>query len=193
MMIFQRNRAVAVLALIGGLAVLGPVVPSNAAEQAVKAEVNPPGDIPDNQVFITYAAPLGATLQVPEGWGRNDTAAGAVFSDKYNILEVRVAPAAAAPTVDSVNASDVAALKATDRAANITSVKALKLDGGDAIRIDYAINSDPNPVTNKQIRLEGVRFILFGHGKIATLDMRAPYGADNVDQWRLMSNSLRVQ
>jgi hypothetical protein len=49
-------------------------------------------------------------------------------------------------------------------------------------------------VTNKQIRLEAVRFYLPGsNGKVAVLDMSAPLGADNVDQWNLMANSLRVK
>src|SRR4051794_38360140 len=53
-----------------------------AAEKAVAPEHNPPGDIPDTQVFVTYASPLGFTIKVPEGWSRKDDAQSAVFSDK---------------------------------------------------------------------------------------------------------------
>jgi HKD family nuclease len=37
-------------------------------EQPLKPEKNPPGDIPDNQVFIDYVSTLGFSLKVPEGW-----------------------------------------------------------------------------------------------------------------------------
>ena len=39
---------------------------ADAAEQAVAPERNPPGDISDSQVFISYAGP-GFSMQVPEG------------------------------------------------------------------------------------------------------------------------------
>ena len=51
-------------------------------EQPLKPERNPPGDIPDNQVFIDYVSPLGFSLKVPEGWARRDTPDGASFADK---------------------------------------------------------------------------------------------------------------
>jgi hypothetical protein len=56
--------------------------------------------------------------------------------------------------------------------------------------IKYTSNSDPNPVTGKQIRLEHDRYLIAKDGKLATIDFSAPEGADNVDQWRLMSNAF---
>ena len=35
------------------------------------------------------------------------------------------------------------------------------------------------------------RSLFWKDGKLATLRLYAPYGADNVDQWRLMSRSFR--
>ena len=67
----------------------------------------------------------------------------------------------------------------------------MKLPAGAAIKVVYTSNSDPNPVTNKQIRLESERFYLSGNGKLAELTFSAPAGADNVDQWTLMSKSFR--
>ncbi|MGN6487306.1 MAG: hypothetical protein ACTHLT_05740 [Devosia sp.] len=162
------------------------------AESAVTAEKNPPGDIPDSQVFVDYKGP-GFTIKVPEGWSRTDEAAGARFADKYNTIEVTVATAAAAPTLGEVSTGEAKSLVDAGRAVKVASVKDVKLDGGRAIRIDYAANSQPNAVTNKQIRLEDVRFLLFKAGKLVTLDMSAPLGADNVDQWNLMANSIRIQ
>jgi hypothetical protein len=73
----------------------------------------------------------------------------------------------------------------------VVKVKQAKLKAGSAILIAYTSNSAPNPVTNKQIRLEHDRYLFYKDGKVATLDMAAPQGADNVDDWLLMANSLR--
>jgi hypothetical protein len=163
-----------------------------AAEQTVPAENNPPGDIPDNQVFVSYRSPFGFTLQVPEGWSRADRPDGVRFFDKYNIIDIDVAQSAAAPNADSVRSREAAAL-ASGHAVKIASVNDVKLSGGPAVRIVYTANSEPNPVTSKQIRLEHERFIFFKDGKTATADSAAPQGADNADQWRLMANSFQWQ
>jgi ABC-type oligopeptide transport system ATPase subunit len=65
------------------------------------------------------------------------------------------------------------------------------LPSGPAVQIIYTSNSDPNPVTNKQIRLENERYLIAHNGKLATLTMSAPAGADNADQWKLMADSFR--
>jgi hypothetical protein len=162
-----------------------------AAEKPVAPEHNPPGDIPDTQVFITYASPLGFTIKVPEGWSRGEEPKAARFSDKYNTIEIGVSPADSAPTVESVNANQLPELVNGGRAVKVVKVKQVKLKTGPAILIAYTSNSAPNPVTNKQIRLEHDRYLFYKDGKLATLDMAAPQGADNVDDWLLMANSLR--
>ncbi len=159
------------------------------AENAVAPEHNPPGDISDSQVFIDYAG-SGFSMKVPEGWSRNDIAGGATFSDKYNLIDVTSTAAAVAPTVESAKKTEVAAIEAAARAAKIRDVSAVKLKGGPAIKIGYQSNSEPNAVTGKQIRLDRVRYLMFHAGSVVSLDMAAPAGADNVDQWLLMANSV---
>ncbi len=161
-----------------------------AVEKAVTPEKNPPGDIPDTQVFIDYVSPLGVAMKVPEGWSRKDTADGAVFADKYNTITIAVGPADAAPKA-SPDDPAITAFARAGRAVKISGVKAVKVKGGPAVQLAYSANSEPNPVTNKQIRLEANRYLFFKNGKLATLDMTAPLGADNVDQWQLMANSFR--
>jgi hypothetical protein len=185
------NSAAALVFCLLSVSFYLPLASVAYAENAVSAEKNPPGDIPDSQVFIDYAGP-GFNMKVPEGWSRVDEAAGAKFSDKYNLIEATSAAATVAPTTAAVTADAAAELGKTGHAVKIASVKEVKLDGGKAIRIDYSANSEPNAVTNKQIRLEDVRFLLFKSGKLVTLDMAAPYGADNADQWTLMANSIRI-
>jgi hypothetical protein len=72
-----------------------------ADEHPLKPERNPPGDIPDNQVFIDYVSPLGFSLKVPEGWARQDLGDGASFADKYGRITVTQTTAPKMPTVDA--------------------------------------------------------------------------------------------
>jgi hypothetical protein len=162
-----------------------------AQEQPVAPETNPPGDIPDSQVFITYTSPLGFSLKVPEGWARSDRADGARFADKYDSVDVSAAAASSAPTVKTVRKDEAAALLKTGRAVKILSVTPIKLPTGNAVLIAYTSNSEPNAVTSKQIRLENNRYLFFNAGRLVALDLSAPVGADNVDQWKLMAESFR--
>ncbi|OQM74650.1 hypothetical protein [Manganibacter manganicus] len=189
---FPAGKAV-LFAVIGLVPIfgMGLASPAFSAEKPVPAEKNPPGDIPDTQVFIDYKAPQGFTIKVPEGWARSDRADGASFVDKLDGVVVTVANATAAPSVESVRNGEVPKLKVAGRAVTVASVKAVKLPAGPAIRIVYTSNSEPNAVTSKQVRLENERYLYFKDGKLATLELYAPKGADNVDQWQLMSKSFR--
>lgn len=163
------------------------------AEVPALAEKNPPGDIPDSQVFIDYHSPRGFTLKVPEGWARSDAPDGVSFVDKLDGIVVIISSAKVAPTVETVKRDYVPMMEKNGRAVKAGGVRAVKLPAGDAILISYSSNSEPNPVTNKQVRLENHRYLYFKDGKMAELDLYAPFGADNVDQWRLMSQSFRWQ
>src|SRR5712692_5674130 len=64
----------ALLAACLSLALGAPIIagPALAAETAIAPEKNPPGDIPDDQVFVQYTSPLSFSIKVPEGWSRVD-------------------------------------------------------------------------------------------------------------------------
>ncbi|MEO8600650.1 MAG: hypothetical protein ABI656_12560 [bacterium] len=177
------------ITFLGGmLPMMAP--PAMAAEQAAAPERNPPGDIPDSQVFVTFKSPAGFSVRVPEGWARTERKNGARFADKFNAVDIDISAAAALPTVASVKNGQAAELVKTGRAVNIKMVKNVKLTAGSAILIVYESNSEPNPVTNKQLRLENNRYLTYRNGKLATLYLAAPLGADNVDQWQLIAHSL---
>ncbi|MDW3688984.1 hypothetical protein RA280_46175 [Cupriavidus sp. CV2] len=185
---YPRIAAMAIVALatlIGSAPMVG--TPAMAMERPAAAEKNPPGDIPDNQVFVTYTSPLGFSLKVPEGWARTDRPDGTGFADKYNVVSITVASASAAPTADS----EAAHLVKVGRAVKIEAIRNVVLRSGPALLIVYSSNSGPNPVTNKPLRLENHRYLIYRSGKLATLDLSAPLGADNADQWKLMSNSFQ--
>ncbi|HXP31375.1 MAG TPA: hypothetical protein VN832_09820 [Stellaceae bacterium] len=166
-------------------------LPVLAQEAPVPREKSPPGDIPDNQVFVTYRSPLGFSLKIPEGWARKEDPSGVSFEDKYGRIAVKISPTASAPTAASVKASDAPALVKSGHAVTIVSVKDLKLPSGSAVRIAFTSNSEPNPVTAKRIRLESERYLIARDGKLASLTLSAPAGADNADQWTLMAESFR--
>lgn len=195
------NKMTAWLVIRGaaGLLAFAPVplfaqpsgTPLPASENPLKPEKNPPGDIPDNQTFIDYQSPLGFAIKVPEGWARRQASDNVIFSDKYNTIELTLAQRIEPVTVISVKLNEIGELEKTGKAVRISDVKATKLPSGSAIVVSYGSNSDPNPVTNKAIRLENERYFFWKDGKLVTLTLSAPFGADNVDQWQLMAKSFR--
>ena len=162
-------------------------------QQPIAAEKNPPGDIPDNQAFVAFRSPLGFAVKVPEGWARRELPNGVSFSDKYNELQVAVASAATAPTLPVLLAGDIAMLEKSPKAVRVAGVKPITLPAGSAFVAHYGANSDPNPVTNKAVRLENARYYFWKAGRLATLTLSAPAGADNADQWLLMARSVTWQ
>jgi hypothetical protein len=164
-----------------------------ASESPLTPEKNPPGDIPDNQVFIEYRSPLGFNINVPEGWARRQTSDGATFSDKYNTIALVVSQRAESLNVTSAKQQEINELEKTGKAVRVSAVKSVELPSGTAVVVSYSSNSEPNPVTNKAIRLENERYFFWKNGKLVTLTLSAPLGADNADQWNLMAKSFRWQ
>lgn len=162
------------------------------AEKPVAAEKNPPGDIPDNQVFVTYkSASAGYQLEVPEGWARQTNADNVKFTDKLNTEEVTVKNEPNPLNVATVKTKQVVELQKAGRAVQVTNVKDVQLPSGKAVLIEYTSNSEPDTVTGKQIRQENNSYLFYKNGKLATLTLSAPQGADNVDQWQRISRSFR--
>jgi hypothetical protein len=167
-----------------------------STETAVAPEVNPPGDIPDSQAFVPFKNTTGGyQLETPEGWARMavppEYSFDVTFVNKYDGVSVHIAPASAPPTAASVQANEVKRIQSNVRAVKITSVSEGTLTSGKAVAIKYTSNSNPSPITNKQIRLENVTYVLYKNGKEAMLTIWAPLGADNADQWNRMANSFR--
>jgi hypothetical protein len=166
---------------------------ASSAEKPVAAEKNPPGDIPDNQVFIEYSSPLGFKIKVPEGWARRESSDGVTFNDKYNTIALLRSERSDPVTLANVKQQDLAELEKTGEAVRVTAVKSVKLPAGSAVVVSYSSNSELNPVTAKAIREENERYFFWQNGKLVTLTLSSPYGADNADQWNLMSKSFRWQ
>jgi hypothetical protein len=158
----------------------------------VAAESNPPGDIPDTTVYIPYSSAKGHfQLKVPEGWSRRTTSASSTFTSNLNSITTAWIPMTAAPTVSTARSTTVPALKSGTLAFRLQSVRKVSLTGGPAIEIVYQVNSPPNSVTGRQYRLVVERFELQRAGRGVVLSLSSAVGSDNVDPWRIVSESFR--
>ena len=75
----NRMSALVIAAATASLVGFAPAslfAQASSTEKPVVPEKNPPGDIPDNQVFIEYRSPLGFKIKVPEGWARRESSDG---------------------------------------------------------------------------------------------------------------------
>lgn len=162
------------------------------AQQPVPAESNPPGDIPDSTVFVAYQSDAPRVLiKVPEGWARQTSASGTTFSSNLNAITIAAVPMTEMPTVASARATTVPGLSSTTLAFRLQSVSEVQLPGGPAIEIIYQANSQPNAVTGRQYRLVIERFEFYRSGQGAVLSLSSAVGSDNVDPWRVVSQSFK--
>jgi len=172
----------------------GGPAPTSAGSAVVNPnapEVHEAGDIPDSAVFVPYSPPDKAYIvKYPEGWSRTGDGAQVSFTDKYNAIEVAVVAKPSAPTVDSVTSVDLPAISA--KAANFTAgqVAVVSRKGGDSIAAAYTIDSAPNPVTGKTIRVAVERYEFWQNGRSVVLTLIGAVGADNKDPWRTVTDSF---
>jgi hypothetical protein len=167
--------------------------PAAPSQSPVAAESNPPGDIPDNLAFVAYSNTSGAYgFKHPEGWAETESGATVTFTDKLNGVHAEPGPDTAPPTVSSARSKDVPALTRSQPAFELRGVTAVTEPGGSGVRIVYRRNSQPDPVTGRQYRDEVERYELVSHGKEVVIELYGPVGADNVDAYRTMVQSLRL-
>jgi hypothetical protein len=155
-------------------------------------EANPPGDIPDNQAFVAFSpAGGGYSVKIPEGWARTSGGTVTAFTDKLNHIEVSTAAASTQPTIASVTTIDVPSIKA--KVPNFAMGKASTVvrHAGTSILLTYQGDSAPDEVTGKVVRDAFERYTFHRPGKRIDLTLSGPTNADNVDPWRIVSDSLR--
>jgi hypothetical protein len=142
-------------------------------------EVSPAGDIPDNQAYVAYSPPgSGFSVKVPEGWARTQQGGVTTFTDKLNTVRME-SRKGACPTPASVKAK---------QPGKVTTVKRT---AGKAIVDTYVADSTPNPVTGKVHSNDIQQYVFCKSGTAVTLTLSGPKGADNVDPWKIVTDSLR--
>jgi DNA/RNA-binding domain of Phe-tRNA-synthetase-like protein len=62
---------------------------------------------------------------------------------------------------------------------------------GKAVLVTYLLDSAPDKVTGKVVRDSAERYEFWHGGQEAILTLTGPKGADNVDPWRIVSDSVR--
>jgi hypothetical protein len=154
-------------------------------------EVNAQGDIPDNQQYVAYVpAAKGFSVKVPEGWARTTSPASATFTDKLNGIRVDVGSRPTAPTPASLRA-EVAALGATAHHFSAGPVKTESRKAGSTVVAFYRADAAADPVTGKVVNDDIERYQFWKNGTLVTLTLSGPHGADNVDPWRIVTDSFR--
>lgn len=163
---------------------------SPETEAPSEAESAATGDIPDNQVFLTFTnRPAGYSIRYPEGWARRGAGGDVTLQEKGNVIHIVVAKGAA-PTPASATAA-IARLKRSDPTIKAGKPEQLTIAGAPVIKVTYTRLSTPDPVTGKRLPLTIDRYLYAHGGKVATLDLGTPVGVDNVDAYRLISRSFR--
>ena len=138
-----------------------------------EAQAAATGDIPDNQVFLTFRnSAAGYSMKYPEGWAQQGAGPQVTFRDKNNIVRIDVTHAPR-PTTATVKGS-----------------QAVTISGHPALKVAYTTQSAPNAVTGKRVVLVVDRYYLWRGGKRAVVDLGTPRGVDNVDAYRLMIESF---
>lgn len=165
---------------------------SQTAPNPNAAEVNPAGDIPDDQVFVPYTQPgTNVSVSVPEGWSKTATGGAVTFTDKLNSIRIETAPAGAAPTAISVKSTEVPKLAKSVPGFSNPQVSTVTRKAGDAVLVTYTATAKTDPVTGKAGTDAVERYTFFRNGEAVTLTLSGPQGADNVDPWMTVTDSLK--
>jgi len=169
-----------------------PAVAATSQPHVAATESNPSGDIPDNQAYVSFSpAGGGYSVKIPEGWSRTSTATSSSFTDKLNRIEVSMVAAPAQPSIASVSSTDVPSVTSKVSKFAMGKVTSVVRRGGRAILLTYQGDSKPDQVTGKVIRDAFERYTFYRAGKRVDLTLSGPTNADNVDPWRIVSDSLR--
>lgn len=145
------------------------------------------GDIPDNQVFLTFRdKSAGWSMVYPEGWAQSGSGSQLAFRDKNNVVRIVIAKGAA-PSTAAVR-KQLASLKGAKLKSGSTQIT---VSGAPAIKVVYTTTSAPSQVTGKRVTLLVDRYYLSHAGKQAIVDLGTPQGVDNVDAYRRMIESFK--
>ena len=141
---------------------------------------------------MPFTPPGGVfTVSVPEGWARTTDGAATIFTDKANTVRIEAYALAAAPSTESVSVDELPIIASSTAGYRPGSVDVVERKAGQVMLITYQGTSSPNPVTGKTgtDAIERYEFWRGGHEVILTLS--GPVGADNVDPWRTITDSLQ--
>jgi hypothetical protein len=191
----RRALAAGAVLLALGAAACGSSSSGGSSTQAPSPnakESSPPGDIPDNQAFVRYTPPGGGfSVKVPEGWAQRTAGGAVVFTDKLNAIRIESRGASAPLTVKTARSGELARLAHSVKGFRPGKVSTVSRQAGTAVRVTYLASAAANPVTGKAGTDAVERYVFFHKGRDVVLTLSGPKGADNVDPWRLVTDSVR--
>jgi hypothetical protein len=164
----------------------GSTVSSGSSEAASTAA----GDIPDNQNFLTFQnRPAGYSISYPEGWARSGSGDHVGFRDKSNTITIQVSqgPAATPTSVDR----QMKQMAGTDPCLSAGSAQSAAVGHNQAVKVTYTTKGAKSPVTGQRPKVTVDRYVYSKGGRVATVDLANPVGVDNVDAYRMISESFR--
>lgn len=172
-----------------GAAATGPASQAAGALTA-EAQQTASGDIPDNQVFLTFSdTAVGYSLEYPEGWAQQGAGKRVTFRDKNNLVRVSVTGGGSVTVAEAT--AEMGRLRQQTPSLRFDPPSATTVAGKPAVKVVYSTRSAPNPVTGKRVTLVVDRYYVPGVGRHAVVDLGTPQGVDNVDAYRLMIQSFR--
>ena len=167
---------------------------AGGAQTPVPVESNPPGDIPDNLAFVRYTnAAAGYSFTHPEGWAEQENGMAVTFTDKLNGIAADTASIPSQLDPATVRAQEVPRLSAAEAAFELVSVDPASLPAGKGVLIVYRRNSAPDPVTGRQVRAEVQEYLVSTGTSSVRLALFGPVGADNVDAYHTIAQSLTLR
>lgn len=95
-----------------------------------------------------------------------------------------------APTVASVTAVDVPAIAAKSSNFTFGKVSTVNRKGGSAVLATYQLDSAPNAVTGKSVRVAVERYEFWKNSTSVVVTLIGAVGADNVDPWKVVTDSF---
>ena len=90
----------------------------------------------------------------------------------------------------SAQADEVPRLATTATCFRAGKVTTVTRHAGSAILVTYQADGPPDPVTGKVVRDDVERYEFWRNGTEAVLTLSGPQGADNVDPWRIVTDSF---
>ena len=163
---------------------------SSVTTSANEAASTAAGDIPDNQQFLTFKNPTGGySIKYPEGWARSGSGTNVTFQDKSNTVTITVTTGPA-PTPSSVG-RQLKQQAASDPCLSPGTAQAATVGPNHAVKVTYTTRGAKSPVTGQRNKVTVDRYVYFKGGRVATVDLSNPVGVDNVDAYRMISESFR--
>ena len=169
------------------------VLPVDSPSNPNANEVSPPGDIPDNQAYVAYSPPgAGYSVKVPEGWARSTRGRRRDVHRQAQLDPHGVGARRRRRRPSRASERELPQLAKSVDGFQPAGVTIVKRTAGPAVRDHLPRAAPPDPVTGKTRHRRGRALRLLPQRQARSCSRSSgPKGADNVDPWRLVTDSLR--